>query len=157
MYSMGMTKDEFLTQLWNDQQEWAYLTRTAYILKDFTQPIIEAMRESADMIIKADDIKNSYLELEPEDPDDVYPIIETMSEKVSRANNGLRYEVHGSKTRAYWYDSNCIKRRDSTQSHLIMTLFRQCLAKRDPSIVNGQRYNGVLRFIEAGCVSLKNG
>ena len=131
------------------------------MFENFTQntnPILRAMKKSAETIITADTIKNNNLEIESEDYD-----INTLTyeDKIKEANKIMKYKVNGKKTRAYY----SVKGRlidDKTDNYLIITLLKQYLRNYKEEghycyrhVFNDEGYRSMLHFITAGCESMK--
>jgi len=149
-----MNKKEYLEQLWHNEKEWNYNVEISNIFQNIiadSNPIVRAMKQTADMIDKADDIKRSELVIEDEDT--VYA--ESFSDRINKANRVLKYDVHGYKTRAY-YSARGRNHHDDTDNHLFQTLFKQCLWKKENrSALSNIAFRSTLYFITEGSMRLK--
>lgn len=157
-----MSKAEILSNVLCEKYEWKYHQQIAYVCRNLTKnikeieanPFIYAMYQTGELIMQVDEIRNRVgLEIESEYDDEETQSF-TISDAVTGANKILRFDVNGSNTRAYWYNKG-MKKVGPLNSHLFMTLFHQCLAKQDCTLLTDSYYKSTLRFFEGGFNAVK--
>lgn len=158
-----MSKATILSNILCDKYEWNYHQQIAYVCRNLTKnineieetnPFIYAMYQTSELIMQVDEIRNRIgLEIESEYEEEETQSF-TITDAVTEANKILKFDVNGSNTRTYWY-KNGVKTVDQLNTHLFMTLFRQCLAKQDTALLTDSYYMNTLRFIEGGFNAVK--
>lgn len=126
-----MRRQEYLNMLW-ESKEWELNVQTAQVFKNLLTPHIAIpLLNSAEKILIAEEIRTTDdYEIEEEDVnceielDDDY-ISDSWGQKLEKANKIFQYDLNGKKTRAYYTAGKEGRKYDTTDNHLINTLFKQ--------------------------------